>query len=169
MAKYEQSLELDLCGIEKYSYIPSEGLPDPLFYFISRHTPLVNVDLLIKNNSGSTLLSWRDDEHCGHGWHIPGGIIRFQETLESRIKAVAHLEIGCDVTFQPKPLDINQVIIPHKKNRSHFISLLYECKLLEDINLENQKSSIGMPGYLKWHSTVPHDLLSYHHIYQKYL
>lgn len=40
---------------------PSEGLPEDIFLFVSRVTPLLNVDLLIKNESNRTLLTWRDE------------------------------------------------------------------------------------------------------------
>lgn len=43
---------------------------------------MVNVDLLIKNvSSNETLLTWREDEYYGPGWHVPGGIVRFKETI----------------------------------------------------------------------------------------
>src|SRR4030042_2731238 len=63
---------------------PSAGLPEELFLYISRTTPLVNVDLLIKDENGRTLLAWRDDQYSGKGWHVPGGIGRFKEPLERR-------------------------------------------------------------------------------------
>jgi colanic acid biosynthesis protein WcaH len=34
---------------------------------------------------GRTLLTWRDDESFGAGWHVPGGIIRYKETAADRI------------------------------------------------------------------------------------
>ncbi|MEI7983545.1 MAG: NUDIX hydrolase, partial [Bacteroidota bacterium] len=40
---------------------PRLGLPEEVFLFISRLTPMVNVDLLIKDKKGLALLSWRDD------------------------------------------------------------------------------------------------------------
>ena len=61
---------------------PSKGLPQEIFFFISRITPMINVDLLIKDEKGRTLLAWRDDEFY-KGWHIPGGIIRFKEKTEA--------------------------------------------------------------------------------------
>ncbi len=81
---------------------PSAGLPDELFFFISRTTPMVNVDLLIKDENRRTLLAWREDSIAGTGWHIPGGIIRFKETFEQRIQKVAQLEVGIDhIQFDP--------------------------------------------------------------------
>src|SRR5438105_4861558 len=50
------------------------GLPPEVFLFLSRVTPLLNVDLLIQDDRGRTLLTWRDDEFFGAGWHVPGGI-----------------------------------------------------------------------------------------------
>ena len=57
---------------------PSKGLPDDLFYYISSTTPIINVDLLIKDEKECALLAWRDDQYAGKGWHVPGGIIRFK-------------------------------------------------------------------------------------------
>jgi colanic acid biosynthesis protein WcaH len=41
---------------------------------------MVNVDLFISDDQGRVLLTWRDDEIFGAGWHIPGGMIRYKET-----------------------------------------------------------------------------------------
>ena len=76
------------------------GLPDEVFYYISRTTPLVNVDLLIKDENGRTLLSWRNDRYAGKGWHVPGGIVRFKETLETRVQKVAEIEVGVNISFE---------------------------------------------------------------------
>ena len=70
------------------------GLPQDVFLLISELTPLVNVDLLIHNSAGQTLLTWRADELYGPGWHIPGGIIRFKEKARDRISKVADEELG---------------------------------------------------------------------------
>jgi len=64
---------------------PRQGLPEELFLFVSELTPMINVDLLIKNDRNETLLTWRADNFYGPGWHIPGGIIRFKESASSRI------------------------------------------------------------------------------------
>ncbi len=63
------------------------------------------------------MLSWRDDPYAGTGWHIPGGIIRFQETLETRIHKVAQTELGTDVTFDPVPIVFQEFILPEQRTR----------------------------------------------------
>lgn len=74
--------------LESYIQNPANGLPKELFLFVSRITPLINVDLLIKNEHGHTLLTWRNDAYY-HGWHVPGGVIRYKEAIAERVKAVA--------------------------------------------------------------------------------
>jgi len=148
---------------------PSLGLPDNVFYYISSTTPLVNVDLLIKDETGRTLLAWRDDPHAGTGWHIPGGIVRFKESFETRVKKVAELEIGADVLFDPAPIAINQIILPERTIRAHFISLLFNCFLPSTFIPRNEGLSVGDVGYLAWHARCPQDLLSVQAIYRKYI
>jgi len=148
---------------------PSDGLPEDIFLFISRMTPLVNVDLLIKNEKGQTLLTWRDDGYHEPGWHIPGGIIKYKEKASDRINAVAKKELGSRVDFRKKPLAINEVICP-RTTRGHFISLLYECKLISSLD-ESLKFKKGTPesGQWTWHSKCPDDIISIHEMYRKFI
>ena len=150
---------------------PSAGLPDKLFYFISKITPLVNVDLLIKDENGRTLLSWRDDQYCGKGWHLPGGIVRFKETFETRLKKVAKLELGvANIKFDPTPLALNQLIHRERKIRSHFVSVLFKCFLLSTFVPKNKNLTPKNVGYLKWHDHCPDNLIKYHaKYYKKYI
>jgi colanic acid biosynthesis protein WcaH len=148
---------------------PRVGLPDEVFYFISRITPLINVDLLVKDEKGRTLLAWRDDEYTGTGWHVPGGIVRFKETLETRIKKVAELEIGAEVQFEPAPIAVNEIINKEKDIRGHFISILYKCSLSSSFVPKNKGLTEKDPGFLKWHEACPDNLLKFHEIYKKYL
>src|SRR5436190_14846458 len=83
---------------------PRDGLPEDVFHFVSRLTPLVNVDLLIKDEGSRTLLTWRDDEFYGPGWHVPGGIIRFKEPAVDRVRACAREELGAVVEPEPSPV-----------------------------------------------------------------
>ncbi len=154
--------------LDKQIKDPSQGLPQEVFFFASSITPMVNVDLLIKNEKGRTLLSWRDDKHAGKGWYLPGGIIRLRETLETRLQKVAQSEIGAKVKFDPVPLGIYE-IISDKKIRGHLISILYKCFLPEKFIVKNKGLTEKDPGYLKWHDSCPKNLLKFHKIYKKFL
>ena len=153
---------------------PSKGLPEDIFYLVGRLTPYINVDLLVKNDLGQTLLSWRDEtslkNNTGCGWHLPGGIIRFQEDISNRLKEVALHEIGAELSYHSEqPLAVNQIFDYEAKNRSHFISLLYKCELEDNYEIDNKSLKEGDIGFLRWHTGVPKNLLSNHNIYKKYL
>jgi len=160
--------------IESQVENPSQGLPEDIFYFVGRLTPYINVDLLVKNDLGQTLLSWRDetmfDNSVGNGWHIPGGIIRFQENISNRIREVAFQEMGANLSnHSEQPLTVNQILDYKAKNRSHFISLLYKCELEDGYEIDNNSLKEGDIGFLKWHTGIPKNLLRNHQIYKKYL
>lgn len=155
--------------LDKCAPNPTSGLPDEIFYFISRMTPLINVDLLIKDEKGRSLLGWRDDKYTGRGWHVLGGIIRFKETFETRIKKVAEIEVGVQVQFDPSPIAMNEIISKEGEIRGHFISLLYKCSLSSTFIPENKNLKETDPGFLRWHEKCPDDLLHWHEIYRKYL
>lgn len=156
-------------AIDKQVVDPLDGLPDEVFFYISRMTPLVNVDLLIKDEKGRTLLSWRDDQYAGKGWHVPGGIVRFRETLETRVGKVAETEIGTNIDFDPTPIAINQLIHSNRANRGHFISILYKCFLSYMFIPQNKELSMEDNGYLMWHNGCPDNLIKVHSIYKKYI
>ena len=160
--------------IESHIENSSKGLPEDIFYLAGRLTPFVNVDLLVKDDLGRTLLSWRDEtsfnNKIGSGWHIPGGIIRLRETISERLHKVALDEMGGElISFSKEPLAVNQVIDYSAKDRSHFISLLYQCSLDKNYKIDNKNLNFGDPGFLEWHSSVPDNLLRNHLIYEDYL
>lgn len=156
--------------LESFIEDPSKGLPEEVYLFASRITPLVNVDLLIKDEQNRTLMSWREDEVYGIGWHLPGGIIRFKETMAKRIRAVAKQELGVEVEFEPTPIAINQVIHPSSQTRGHCISLLFRCSLLTSPNQRTYyQSEIPQPGQWTWYNACPEDIIEVHRMYEAFI
>ena len=149
---------------------PSHGLPESVFLLLTGLTPMVNVDLLIKDDLGHTLLTWRDDIYYGRGWHIPGGIIRFGETSKARIAAVAKMELGCKVAFETKPIATYENISRQRRVRGHFISFLYRCKLVSSPlrRLKYQGEELK-PGMYKFFSQAPENLLTVQNRYRKHI
>jgi ADP-ribose pyrophosphatase YjhB (NUDIX family) len=153
--------------IEKSVKYPKKGLPDNIFYFVGRMTPFINVDLLIKCPDYGTILTWREDKFTGKGWHIPGGIIRFKEKIEYRIKKTGQSELGVKIKNFKGPIVINE-IFANQRDRSHFISMLFQCYLSkkETIRLlEITKSNKN----IKFFKTKPKNLLNWHKIYSKFI
>ncbi len=146
----------------------NKGLPEEVFLFTSRITPMINIDLLIRDEEGRILLAWRNDEFCGRGWHIPGRIIRFKESPQICIERAALKEIGTIVEYNSTPIAISNIINIKSNNRGHFISLLYECKLSSIYTLPNKQMCENEAGYLKWHWHCPKDFLDIQKMYRTY-
>tara|TARA_Y100000310_G_C20536790_1_gene741259 strand:- start:396 stop:911 length:516 start_codon:yes stop_codon:yes gene_type:complete len=147
---------------------PEMGLPEELFYFISRSTPVINVDLLVQDLQGRTLLAWRNDRFAGEGWHIPGGILRFKDRILDRVQKVAILELGESVVINPAPITHTEVILPHD-TRGHFYSILFNCTLPIDYIPCNDKLTPQDAGYLQWHPSCPSNLVKVHEVYRPYI
>lgn len=145
------------------------GLPEDFFVFISRFTPLINVDLIIQDERRRTLLTWRQDETYGAGWHVPGGIIRYRETAEERIHATARRELGADLAFEPQPMSVEQTMDPVRRERAHFISLVYSCRFITPPDPARQYIE-GTPqrDQWAWHESCPPDLIPWQNAYRKF-
>lgn len=162
-------LEKAIQTLEALVANPSEGLPEEVFYYISRTTPLVNVDLLIQDEDNRTLLAWRDDACCGRGWHIPGGIVRFKEKMKDRIQQVALTEIGRPVEFDASPIHVAECIREGQRDRGHFISFLYRCHLPGSFRPTNAGLEPDDPGFLRWHQGCPENLLAVQRFYASFI
>lgn len=154
---------------EREKMNPNEGLPFELFEWISSMVPIPNVDLLVINDKNEILLSWRDDEYYGQGWHLPGGCIRFKETAEERVQKTAKSELGTEVIFEENPIAVRNMIMgkgskePFK--RAHHVALLYKCRLIDGFVIDNGSKKENEAGYLKWFDKIPDDILKVHDIY----
>lgn len=166
----ETKLSKIISALESLIEDPAKGLPEEVFLFITSITPMVNVDLLIKNEKKQTLLTWRNDDQHTPGWHIPGGVIRYKEKASDRIEAVAMNELGARMKFKEEPVAINEIILAELKERAHFLSFLYECSLASPLD-ENLEYKVGAPekGKWAWHDKCPDNLIKVHDIYREYI
>ena len=137
------------------------GLPEPLFYLASRLTPMVNVDLVIQDDDGRTLLTWRHDRFYGPGWHIPGGIVRFKEELSHRIHEVARLELNAQVAHEATPSAIFEIMNPNRDIRGHFISLVFKCRLLSPVDPSTAARNLqeALPNQWIWADRMPPNMI----------
>ena len=91
---------------EKEGIEQEKGLGTELFHFSSTLASVANVDLLITDNAGRVLLSWRDDFQTESGWHVPGSCIRFREPLEDAVERCARSELGAEVTHSVESIKV---------------------------------------------------------------
>tara|TARA_Y100000590_G_scaffold129476_1_gene148020 strand:- start:1668 stop:2177 length:510 start_codon:yes stop_codon:yes gene_type:complete len=164
-----KDINLLIKELEKKINNPKKGLPEEIFLFLTRISPVINVDLLIQNQKGETLLTWRKKgEKFLPGWHIPGGIIRFKEKVNKRLKLTALNELGCKLKFSKKPIAFNELHLK-QKNRSHFISMLYKCKIIKGPKKKMKyKQGSPKPGQWKWFSKCPKDIIEPHKNYKDF-
>ena len=144
-----------------------EGLPEELFLFVSRVTPLINVDLLIQDEDKRTLLTWRDDEYFGQGWHLPGSIIRYKERAADRVQKCARQELGAEVDFESSPTVIVETA-EERRTRGHFISLLYRCTLKSGPDPKLKAGDKPKVGEWQWHKGCPENILKVQRVYASY-
>ena len=149
---------------------PRMGLPEDLFLLVTQLTPMVNVDLLIKDSQGATLLTWREDPYYKPGWHVPGGIVRFRERMEDRVNAVARDELGSAVKFKGRPVAVREVIRPDRETRGHFVSMLFRCSLSSPPDEKYAyRSGHPKPGAWAWHARCPENIIPEHEMYGRFI
>lgn len=158
-----------IAALEAHVGDAAQGLPEEVFLLLTRLTPMINVDLLIRDEAGRVLLTWREDPYWPAGWHVPGGIIRSREPIAVRIAATAANELGVRVEFEPAPLAVNELIHPERATRGHFISLLYACRLASELPAASAFAG-GAPkhGAYAWFASCPENLLEVHAIYRDF-
>ena len=154
--------------LEQANIDKKNGLPERLFICISSLIPIANVDLFILDKSGRLLLTYREDEFYGAGWHIPGGCLRFGETMLERIHKTAQLELGFDVDVcRDDPLAVRDVIrkpltgtsVPDA--RGHNLAVLYLCSFSPEAEEKIEATS----EKIRWFERIPEDILPVHAVY----
>ena len=118
--------------------------------FIIEQTPLVAIDLIIKNSNGEFLLGLRKKNPARNKWFVPGGCIKKDESLSKAFGRITEAEIG-------RSLDRENAtflgVFEHKYNTNyqntegittHYIVLAYE--ILLDVKL----SSLPIDQHSQW-------------------
>jgi colanic acid biosynthesis protein WcaH len=74
-------------------------LPKEQFLSVIANTPLVSIDLIIRNPSGAILMGRRINEPAKDFWFVPGGRIYKNEDLEDAFKRICIDELGVELTI----------------------------------------------------------------------
>lgn len=121
------------------------GLPLEVFDVLTKIVPFVSCELAVVNDKKELLLTRRDDQYW-HGWHFPGGLIRFRESFGERIHAVARKELGVHVSGYDFIQPFNYLDDP----RGHSVNLLFLGRIT------------GEPKDGRWFSEPPADIIVHH-------
>ena len=110
---------------------PSPKLPEFLFLIGTFYFPQINVELIIRDSHDSTIYTWRDDEFGNIGWHLPGGIVRPNESMFKRITNVIDTELPffthiLNTKYKTiRILGLSEIFREKLSYRSHFVSLIF--------------------------------------------
>lgn len=159
-------------NILNYCKNPYVGLPEEVFLMVSALIPIVNVDLFVFNKNNEILLSWREDDFYEKAWSIPGGCLRFGETMVERAHKTALKEFGIDVSIINGPVTVKDVIrgplerLNFPNIRGHNIAIPFICRLKDEDSINVIGSEPKYAGDLKWFSKIPKNILKVHDVYQ---
>jgi colanic acid biosynthesis protein WcaH len=71
-----------------------------LFSKVIEHTPLVSIDLIIRNREGQVLLGQRINKPAQGDWFVPGGRILKNEFLSEAFKRLTLQELGKEFAIE---------------------------------------------------------------------
>ena len=69
-------------------------LPREIFETVVKSTPLVSIDLIVRNLSGQILLGLRVNSPAKGYWFVPGGRVLKNETLSEAFLRLTQIELG---------------------------------------------------------------------------
>jgi colanic acid biosynthesis protein WcaH len=80
-------------------------LPEDTFKTVIASTPLVSIDLVVKNNAGQYLLGYRNNKPAQGYWFIPGGRILKDERKNDAFTRLVKAELGIDLVISDAEFD----------------------------------------------------------------
>ena len=118
------------------------------FIDVVKRTPLVSIDLIIKNNLNQVLLGLRNNEPAKGFWFVPGGRILKNELISEAFERITEEELGTSLAYRDS---IFLGVFEHlyKENfaqkqgfGTHYVVLAHEIKVTNTKfePLENQHS-----------------------------
>ncbi|MCX6816017.1 MAG: NUDIX domain-containing protein [Candidatus Aenigmarchaeota archaeon] len=99
------------------------------YNYIFSRVPRICVDVVVKDKDG-VILTKRAIEPWKGFWHLPGGMIFFNEKIEDAVKRVAQDELGIRVKIEKLLGHIEYLNEVRKRRRNHSISIAFQVKPL---------------------------------------
>jgi colanic acid biosynthesis protein WcaH len=117
-------------------------LSDQDFLEVITRTPLVSIDLVVRNPKNRILLGFRTNEPAKGKWFVPGGRIKKGENIEDAFQRICLTEIK-ETHSKSEARLIGVFTHIHDKNvflvegiRTHYVVLAYELRFSEDFELQ---------------------------------
>ncbi len=125
-------------------------LDDRSFAQVVRWTPLVSIDIIIRDASRAVLLGYRTNEPAKNSYFVPGGVIRKNERLANAFQRILTRETGLVAAIETATL-IGVFEHIYATNRfgdpgfsTHYVVAAYELSLESrpQIQLDAQHSAM---------------------------
>jgi colanic acid biosynthesis protein WcaH len=117
-------------------------LPDETFKSIIQHTPLISIDLIVRNEQGEVLLGKRVNAPAKGYWFVPGGRVRKNETLDDAFVRLVKEELGiesgitrADAKFLGVFEHFYEDCVFGNDVNTHYIVLTYQIRIHTILNL----------------------------------
>ena len=114
-------------------------LDKPTFSTVIESTPLVSIDLVVKNKQGEALLGERLNKPAKGDWFVPGGRILKNESLANAFKRLTLEELGQEFTIDQAellgPFDhfYNDNVFGDEFS-THYVAIAYVLTLDDNLN-----------------------------------
>ena len=119
---------------------------------IIKATPLVSIDLVIKNPSKKVLLGKRTNRPAKGYWFVPGGRIIKNETINQALKRISKVEVGLDLSTETLSLlgAYDHIYEDNFLNvtgiNTHYVALAFAVNLKQEIEVKPDEQHIAF----KW-------------------
>jgi colanic acid biosynthesis protein WcaH len=104
---------------------------------VVKRTPLVSIDLVVKNSRGEILVGLRKNEPAKGFWFVPGGRILKDERIAEAFERIAYEELGIRPAFGgARFLGVFEHLYPNNFTEkegfgTHYVVLAYEVAIDE--------------------------------------
>ena len=115
-------------------------LEKELFSSIIENTPLISIDLIVKDSEGKILLGQRINKPAKNSWFVPGGRIYKDEKIEDAFKRITKDEIGKEFnisnsSFKGVYQHFYDDNVFNDNFSTHYIVLGFELVIKEELSL----------------------------------
>jgi len=95
-----------------------------VFECIIKNTPLISIDLIVKNKEGKILLGKRKNRPAKGYYFVPGGRIFKNETIEQAFKNISKHELGLDLDIESAKFLAEEILKSpevHQYTKNYFL------------------------------------------------
>jgi len=130
-----------------------DPLPQAEYEAIFSRVPRLTVEVVITAaEMQGVLLSRRKDGPCQGLWHLPGGTVRFAESLTEAVGRVARQELGLEVVAGPL---IGYIEYPSHLDLGDWpVGMAFDAELVQ----VGVPHNVTRPGRVSWFRRLPEEM-----------